>query len=637
MTLWRRLKQQAALWREVALPGLLIILLVLLVRWVGLLQVQELMAFDSLSRRCPASTTASSIVIVGIDEADLNAVGGFPVPDQKLAELLTVLQAYNPAVIGLDLFRDQPVPPGHEALTQLMAETPNLIGVELALNSMPDLNIKPPPALPPQQVGFVDATIDADGKLRRLTLASAAPDQSVKYAFAVQLAQSYLASRSIPLKPSQNLNDPIQFGKFKLARFQPNSGGYLRAEVNGQQSLLNTCANQQLFPTLSLTDVLQRRFPPTLIHDKIVIIGMTAPSVKDVYFTSAFQETLSSRLMQKLLPATQLIYGVEVQAHATHQIINAVLQREPQLQTWADGWEYLWITGWGLLGILLGVLLQSPWKSLLSLTAAAAFLIGISFLALTLGWWIPLVPAGLALGGAGLITAFFDRDLRFELESRRRAVERTYEAVHNGPLQHLAVILRNLDGASQPQQLQQLQSLNEELRHIFDHMRQTMLTRSDRLYLKENLILDLQLPISELLYQVYNHTLEMQAPGFATIQTYISPDFEMLKRNHFSIGQKRGLCLFLQESLWNVGNHAIGATRLDVACIREASHYLLRIIDNGSAVALSREGEGTKQAKAIAWDLGGKFQRRANDPQGTICELSFPMQRHQFSWLKRWR
>lgn len=616
-------------------------MLVLLIRLLGLLQVQELMAFDALSRRCPASTVESPIVIVGIDEADLNAVGGFPIPDRTLVDLMNTLEEFNPTVIGLNLFRDRPVPPGNSAFTQKLTQSANLIGVEASLSSMPELNIAPPPALPPQRIGFVDAAIDEDGKLRRMILASAGTEQekpeqaTLKYSFALQLARMYLTNQAVPFQAGVHADDSIQFGEFEFERFQPNSGGYVRADASGNQTLLNFCASQRLFPTLSLTDVLQRNFAPDLIRNQIVIIGMTAPSVKDVFFSSALRETMLSRLLGKLLPATQLIYSVEVQAHATDQMIHAVLMHQPPLRVWHDIGEYSWIAGWGLLGILLGILLQSPWKSLLSLLIASVFLIETSFFALIFGWWLPLVPAGLALGGAGLITTFFDRDLRFELEYRRRAVERTYEAIHNGPLQHLAVILRNLDGDSSPQQLrQQLQSLNEELRSIFEHMRQAMLTRSDRLYLEENLVLDLQAPIAELLYQVYNHTIAMQAPGFAEIQTYISPDFELLKRNHFSIAQKRGLCLFLQEALWNVGNHAIGTTRLDVMCVREANNYVLRITDNGSGLISSREGEGTKQAKVIAWELGGRFQRRANHPQGTICELIFPMQRN---WLSRFR
>jgi CHASE2 domain-containing sensor protein len=631
ISLWQRFRQQAIVWCEVALPGLLIILLVLLIRWIGLLQIQEWMAFDSLSSRCPSSTSERSIVIVGIDEADLNGIGGFPVPDQILVNLLKTLQGYGPAVVGLGLFRDMPVQPGHDALVQMLTQSSNLIGVEMTLNPEPGLNIKPPPMLPAERIGFVDVSLDEDGKLRRMILASQTEQGTPKYSFALQLAQRYLASQNIPFQAEKS----IRLSESKLSSFQANVGGYIRARTIGHQALFNFCANQQLFQTLSLTDVLQQNFAPDWIRDRIVIIGMTAPSVKDVFFTSALRETLSSRLISKLIPATQLIYGVEVQAHAVNQIINIALTRQPQLRVWADAWEYLWIASWGLLGIILEIFLQSPWKSVLSLLVATAILIGISFFGLVLGWWIPLVPAGLALSGAGLVTAFLERNLRFELEYRRVAVERTYEAIHNGPLQHLAVILRNLDESNSPGELQhQLQSLNEELRSIFQHMRQEMLTRSDRLYLRGNLILDLQAPISELLYQVYNYTLEVQAPGFAKIQTYISPDFEVLKRNHFSVKQKRGLCLFLQEALWNVGKHATGTTRLDVMCLREGNNYVLQITDNGSGLASAHEGQGTKQAKVIAWELGGRFQRRSHYPKGTICELIFPMQRN---WLGNWR
>jgi CHASE2 domain-containing sensor protein/two-component sensor histidine kinase len=632
---WQRFRQQATVWRKVALPGLLIIALVLLTRWSGLLQIQEWMAFDSLSRRCPASTVESPIIIVGINEAELSAAGGFPIPDLTLANLLEILQEYRPAVIGLDLFRDMPVQPGHSALAQILAQSPNLIGIEMVLNPEPHLNIKPPTMLSPEQVGFVDVSLDEDGKLRRMVLTGQTQQGTLKHSFALQLAYRYLTTQKLPFQLGTHPSDLLQLDAFRSNQFRPNFGSYIRADASGEQRLFNFCASQQLFQTLSLTDVLQQNFAPDLFRNQVVIIGMTAPSVNDVFFTSALRETLSSNVMRKLVPATQLVYGVEVQAHAVNQIINGALKRQPQIRVWADVWESGWIVVWGLLGIMLEVLLQSPWKSLPSLFVATVVLVGMSFLALTLGWWIPLVPAGLALTGAGAITMLLEHNLRFELEYRRVAVERTYEAVHNGPLQHLAVILRNLDEDNSPKELQhQLQLLNKELRDIFQHMQQEMLTRSNRLYLKGNFILDLQTPISELLYQVYTHTIEMQAPGFANIQTYISPDFEILKRNHFSVGQKRGLCLFLQEALWNVGKHAIGTTRLDVMCIRESNSYVLRITDNGLGRTFAREGQGTKQAKVIAWELGGQFQRRPNHPKGTICELIFPMQRN---WLRGWR
>jgi len=58
-----------------------------------------------------------------------------------------------------------------------------------------------------------------------------------------------------------------------------------------------------------------------------------------------------------------MIYGVEIEAHATSQIVNAVLNGRPLLHIWSEGWEYVWILAWGL-GIALGLILQSPENAL---------------------------------------------------------------------------------------------------------------------------------------------------------------------------------------------------------------------------------------------------------------------------------
>lgn len=625
--------------REICLPGAIILSLVVVIRLSGLLQVQEWMAFDALSRFCPSSHTMSSIVIVGIDEDDLRLVGGYPIPDRDLAAALTILQSYRPSVIGLDLFRDVSIEPGHAALVRAFQTMPNLVGTEVALNAEPSLNVKPPPDLPPEQVGFADVIVDSDGKLRRSILASSTSAGMLKYSLPLRLAQMHLAAHKVPFKHGNQTSDPLQLGGRTLPRFRPNSGGYIRADANGNQIILNFCGSQETVRTLSLKDVLQKNFSSDAVRDRIVIIGMTASSIKDIFFTSALRETLRSRTSNTQTPANQLIYGVEVHAYTVHQIIDAVLNERPLIQSWADGWEYVWIIAWGVVGVALGIILQSPWKTLLSLSIASLILTLVcQMLLLAIGWWVPLVPPLLSLCGAGLVTSFFDRDLRFELEQRRLTIERTYEAVHNGPLQHLAVILRSLgeEQLSAEQLGQQLQSLNDQLRRIFEHMRQDAATRYAQLYLRGDLVLDLRSPVSELLYQVYNHTRAEQLPGFDTIRTFIPPNFERLKSRHYSLEQKRGLCLFLHEALFNVGKHAGGATRLDVICTVEAGWYVLRVTDNGPGIdpasSLLHEGQGTLQARAIAHNLRGRFDRRFNDPQGTICELTWRMRRN---WLMR--
>ena len=141
-------------------------------------------------------------------------------------------------------------------------------------------------------------------------------------------------------------------------------------------------------------------------------------------------------------------------------MIHAVLEDRPLLRTWLSGWEYVWIVSWGLVGIAWGLMLRSPWKTLLSLAISSLSLVLICYGLIILGWWIPLAPALLTLCAAGLTTSFFDRDARVLLEQRSLTLKRTYDAVHNGPLQTLAAILRTLDESLLRSQLE---SLNQEL------------------------------------------------------------------------------------------------------------------------------------------------------------------------------
>ncbi|OKH41604.1 hypothetical protein NIES2101_33985 [Calothrix sp. HK-06] len=79
----------------------------------------------------------------------------------------------------------------------------------------------------------------------------------------------------------------------------------------------------------------------------------------------------------------------------------------------------------------MGLILQSPLKTLLSLGVASIGLVGICYILLIAGWWIPLVPTLLAFWGTGLTTSFFDWDLRVLLEQRSLTLKRSFEAIHS--------------------------------------------------------------------------------------------------------------------------------------------------------------------------------------------------------------
>jgi CHASE2 domain-containing sensor protein len=618
---WQNLKQQVRIWRSGALPGFAVIACVMVARMTGSLQVLEWMAFDQALRSRPVELIESQILIVGIDENDIKTVGQYPIPDRTLATLLQTLQSKQPRAIGLDIFRDLNTGSSRAELAEVLSNSPNLIGIEAAVNPNPALTVKPPPELPRSRIGIADVVIDTDGKLRRSLLASKVDGQT-RYSFGFLLAEMYLRSAGVPLNHGSRASDPIRFGDVTLPRFEANMGGYVNAKAGGNQVLLNFRATPQPFTIVSLTDVLTNKVPPDLIRDRIVLIGMTAASVNDTFMTAAAKGTLISNALADT-NQYQLIYGIEYQAHTTSQIINAVLNQRSLIQTWPEVAEYVWILGWGLGGITLGLMLQSPWKTLLSLTIGSIGLILICYGFITLGWWIPLVPSLLTLCAAGLTTSFFDRDSRVLLEQRSLTLKRTYDAVHNGPLQTLAAMLRHLD---ETPLRSQLELVSQELRSVYEAMNQELLLGESRY---------IHTPLPELLYQIYDDTLQRDLPGFASIEVYISPNFDSLKDCQLTPDQKQGLCLFLQEALCNVGKHAIGAHRLDVICTDKQNEWHLQILDDGGHANQSsnpHHGRGTYQAQELARSLGGKFDRRSRSPQGMVCELTW---QNPKSWRQR--
>ncbi|MBD2088927.1 CHASE2 domain-containing protein [Microcoleus sp. FACHB-1515] len=624
-----RFKQELKIWRIGALPGLLVIALVIAARFTGNLQNAEWFAFDLLLRSRPSEPTDDRILIVGIDEVDIRQMKTYPIPDREIAKLIQTLQQHQPAVIGLDIFRDFAVEPGHLQLENLLRSNPNIIGVERVLES--ETAIAPPEALPPEQVGFADAVLDQDGFLRRSLLGIPISAEEFKVSLTIRLAERYLAKQNITLE--NGIQDPLamRFGDAELTRFQANAGGYVSADAGGIQTLINFRSGDRPFHFVPLRDVTSGQVPDDWIRDRIVLIGITAVSFKDVVNTAAVRGNNPG-----------LVNGVEVQAHAISQIISAALDNRPLLKVWPDSWEYVWIVGWGLFGISLGRVIRSPLKLVAGLAIACCVLVSICYGLLMAGWWLPLVPAFLVLflNGAGITAALFyrhEQNLRARLRDRQLIIDQTFDAIHNGPLQTLAKLLRQSEMQSSNSLQTDLKVLNRELREVYDSMRREALVQGDRFHLSSNQELDLNLPLHEVLFEVYEYTLERDLPYFQQIKLNITT-FEPLDDRALTVEQKRGICRFLEEALCNVGKHAKDVTRLDVICKLESDKNLIRIVDNGMGdrdyFNLDHVGRGTQQAKELARELGGQFQRSSRPPQGTICELAWPPGKPWHRWFR---
>lgn len=624
---WRIIQREWAIWRVGALPGLLVIALIVMLRLTGSLQLLEWWVLDYFLKSRPAEPIDERILLVEIDAQDVQAIGTYPIPDADLATLFETLQRYQPRAIGLDIVRDLSVPPGHDQLMQQFRNHQNIIGIEKALAYDGGNTIAPPPDLPPEQVGFADTVLDPDSALRRSLLATHTLEGDYKISFALRLAMLYLADEGYYL--ANGIRDPaaMRFGETELSWVFPNSGGYVNADAGGEQILINYRSGKQPFRIVAMQDVLQGTVPVDWIRDRVILIGLTSGSGDSVR-SSAVESGHSG-----------LLYGVETHAHVVSQIVSAVLDDRPLLTGWAEGWEYLWIVGWGMVGILFSRLLPSPGKTLLGLGVASLLLVGICYGLLLLGWWVPVVPAlgVLVLNSAGLTTAMFYRyqqTLKARIADRQFVIEQTFDAIHNGPLQTLARLLRD----SQDQTIARetlytnLKHLNQELRAVYEAIQQETLAQRDSLYLHEGAKLELQAPTHELLHEVYRATLNRDFPCFKTLKVKVVA-FEDIDRRSLSPEQKRGLCRFLEEALCNAGKYATGMTRLEVICRPEKEHNVIRVIDNGSGVnpaTHSHSGRGTQQAMNMARQLRGTFRRIAQSPQGTRCELTYPIAKGWF-------
>lgn len=622
-SIWHKIKAEFNLWRIGAIPGMTIIAIVMLARWGGLLQTLEIATFDRFLRWRRAEPIDDRILIVGIDEADIRRSGTYPISDRELAALIENISAENPLAIGIDIFRDLPVKPGHQKLVEVLQKHHNVFGVKKILPE----RVAPSPHLPEERVGFVDQVLDSNGTLRRSLIASSDLRGEFHFSLPILLARTYLKSKGYELESVPHDEWAMAFNSIELNRFQPNSGGYIRADAAGNQLLLNFRSGQQPFRVVSMQQVARGQVDPEWIRDRIVLIGVTASSVKDVINAPGIDNRPSG-----------LVYGVEINAHAVSQTIGAVLDRRPLINALSEPKEYFLILFFGVFGITLTRICKSDGQIIISLILTLIALATISYLLLAaMGLWLPLVPAFLVLSinGASLTATNFYRyqqNLKLQLQERQFIIDYTFDTIHNGPLQTLKQLLRETQKESYHQDFvsDKLLQLDRELQTVYQSIQQETIIDGDSIYIG-NTKINLQNPAKEILYQVYNSTIDRNFPCFASLK-YKIVKFEDIDSQELTVEQKRNLCRFLEEALCNVGKHAKGMTRLKVSCMQDETKNIVRIEDNGIGIInslshISSRGRGTKQAHNLAKQLGGKFRRYSKSSSGTgsgtVCELSW--------------
>lgn len=363
--------------------------LVVGVRWLGLLQGVELQALDTLMRSRPAESPDPRLLVVTVTETDLQQYGA-PLPDGVLAEAMAALQTDQPRLIGINIFRERPREPGHAQLqTQLQRDNAIAVCSVSETHNPNRPGLAPPPPVPLDNQGFSDVVIDDDYVLRRHLLFMQPGPQDVcqtEYSFSARLALRYLYLEGMDVE--RVTRDRLQVGAARLDRLTSHAGAYHNLDNRGFQLLLNYRAGA-VAPTVGLAEVLAGTVDSALIRDRIVVIGIIAPLSRsgDAFLTPYSAQTQ---------PYTTLS-GVFLQAHMISQLLAAALDGRSLLWVWPTALEILWIALWAIVGGVVVGRWRHWWINGVAIALSAIALSGLCWLVLLQGGWLPWLPAGLAL------------------------------------------------------------------------------------------------------------------------------------------------------------------------------------------------------------------------------------------------
>ncbi len=354
-------------------------------RQLGWLQPLELAAYDQMMRLRPDAPPDSRLLIVSITEADIKAQKRWPLSDLTVATVLERLQRYQPRVIGLDIYRDLPQEPGNKQLIQQLQQ-PNVIAIT-KIHDDEDLGVAPPRGVPDDRIGFNDVPLDPDGVIRR-GLLFADTDTDTLYSFSLRLAIAYLHSYGISPEAGLINSNNLRLGRAEFIPLESTSGFYQTIDAAGYQTLINYRTRRNLAHQVSLTEVLSGQLDPTWVKDKIVLIGATARSAKDVFLTpySAGEKHRNWSMS-----------GVVVHAQIVSQILSAVQDNQRLFWFWSDLEEVLWIVGWIILGGTLAWFVRHPVLLGLSTIVSVGLVCGIGYAIFLQQGWVPVASPTLGL------------------------------------------------------------------------------------------------------------------------------------------------------------------------------------------------------------------------------------------------
>lgn len=273
------------------LPVLLIALgmgIVFLFEFLGFFEGPNHYVYDLSLRLRGSKDPGSTIIVTGIDEKTLAALGRWPIQRRHYAQLIAAVDQAR--VIGFDIVFSE-ASPDDRLLGDAMKRYGRAVLPVYVNGSLK--RVEPVASLPSSEVGHVHVDRDIDGVTRRVFHNLYFGKEPLPSLSSVLYGLSTGGLRS---------NEPERGGRRnEMAR----PGTFVQADP----MWINYYGPPGTFLHLSFADVLSGQYKPEFFKDRIVLVGVTAVGIEPEVLTP-FSETRKG------------MSGVEVQANIVANLIN---------------------------------------------------------------------------------------------------------------------------------------------------------------------------------------------------------------------------------------------------------------------------------------------------------------------------
>jgi len=321
------------------------------------------------------------IVIVAIDHASIEKLGRWPWRRAVHAELLNRIGEGRPKVVGFDVLfteKDREHPQDDALLAASMQRNgPVVLPVFIQQKEMDRLTILPQPELAQSAAGLGQAhvKVDTDGIVRSIYRGLWARDH-LWPPFAIEVMK---AARDAEHQPDDGATAlPVALAEGNNALIIPFAGG------------------PGYFSRVSYVDVLHGRVPPERFHGKYVLVGATAEGMADLYATPT-------------VGPARTMPGVEILANVIDSIMHG-RSIQPASAAVNRGINLTFV-----LTTLISLIFLQPLRALLFSMGLGIMLLGITYVAVGMGWMLNPAAGILGIGASYILWSWnrLDTAVRF--------------------------------------------------------------------------------------------------------------------------------------------------------------------------------------------------------------------------------